>query len=129
MTIASNASLNITNLDSQTIQQIASLLDSDQDLVHFRQSCRSVSDSLEGDGSSFWRRRFLSKYERPYNFEDKKKWNNVHYKEQYQQRRPSLKNGALFKFGRTAAEKKCAEVLRDLIKGMIIRLRFALLDD
>lgn len=118
MSIASNASLAIADhvFVSQTIQHIATLVESDYDLVHFRQSCRSVSNAIEGDRSSFWRRRFLSKFEKPRNSEAKK-WNNVQYKLQYQYRRSTLRGGALFKHGKTEPERKCMRVLRDLITG------------
>lgn len=99
-------------------QQIASFVDSDQDLIHFRQSCRCVSDALEGDGSSFWRRRFLAKFEKPLNFKAKK-WNNLEYKKQYQRRRLNLRTGALFKLGRSNQERECLLILRDMIKGTL----------
>lgn len=102
----------------QTIQHVASYIDSDQDLLHFIQSCKDVHVRIEDARNSFWRPRFLSKFERPRNANAKKWINNVEYKRTYQHRRASLKNGAMFKLGRTVPEKMCLQVLRDLINGM-----------
>ncbi|CZT16774.1 uncharacterized protein RCC_02609 [Ramularia collo-cygni] len=110
-------------LANETIHNIAILVDSDQDLVHFSQSCKHVNSHIEEKVNSFWRARFLSKFEKPRNYQAKK-WDNLEYKRQYQHRRSALKNGALFKNGKTVPEKVCLQVLRDLINDSFSQQKF-----
>lgn len=96
---------------------IASHIDSDQDLVHFNQSCKNVNHHVEND-DSFWRRRFLFTFEKPYNI-GAKKWKNLEeFKREYKQRRSCLKNGAVFRLGKTGPERLCLQTLKMLIVGM-----------
>ncbi len=106
------------NFVLQTNQHIASFLEYDEDVCNFALICQSTANAVEADGCSFWRRRFLSQYEKP-------SWtqpNNLKYKQAYQRRRMVLKNGAIFKQGDGPKERRCLEHLRDLIVGEYLHL-------
>nr|POE47505.1 casein kinase ii subunit beta-2 [Quercus suber] len=95
----------------QTNQHIASFLDSDQDLTSYRITCRSAHSAIDADNNSYWRRRFLSRFEKP-------GWDNpsnLILKHKYQSRRRLLRKGALFQTGDTNSEERCLIMLRELI--------------
>lgn len=102
----------------QTVQNIASHLEYDSDLTTFRLICRSTNNAVDGDSSSFWRRRFLSYYEptraKP---TGRRLIDNNKYKVAYQKRRMHIKRGTNFTFGNTKEEIACLETLRDLALG------------
>jgi hypothetical protein len=103
-------------LPIEIAQRIALEIEYDSDLCNFRLVCRSTHDAVDGDFDSFWRKRFLSIYERPA-ADWKGAEGNRQYKAAYQWRRCILKNTRkeAFKLGNGAMEKRCLEVLRDLI--------------
>ncbi|KAK5137404.1 hypothetical protein LTR08_008982 [Meristemomyces frigidus] len=110
------------NLPIETCQQIASYLDSERDLCHYRLTCQSTHDAVDADSCSFWRRRFLATFEKP-------TWssgNNLRYKAAYQKRKRALMFGAKFEVAllktpgkdlvrQVAKSVNALEVLRDLI--------------
>ena len=99
-------------LPIETNQHIASHIENDSDICNFRLICRSTLDAVDADNCSFWRRKFLSCFEKPV-----KTMSNFEFKRTYQKRRGVLKCGALFYLGDTKREKECLEVVRDLICG------------
>jgi hypothetical protein len=104
------------SLPIEIAQRIALEIEYDSDLCNFRLICRSTHDAVDGDFDSFWRKRFLSIFERP-----AAEWNgakgNQQYKKAYQIRRQALREGPRkgFKLGKGEMEERCLEVLRDLI--------------
>ncbi|KAK5123180.1 hypothetical protein LTR85_003378 [Meristemomyces frigidus] len=108
-------------LPIETNQHIASYLDNELDLGRFRLICHSTHDAVDADRCSFWRRRFLTTFERP-------TWtggNNERYKTTYQKRKRALMFGAKFevainKSGKDVGKQitksiQALEALRDLI--------------
>ncbi|KAF2161817.1 hypothetical protein M409DRAFT_27873 [Zasmidium cellare ATCC 36951] len=91
-------------------QRIAELLDGDDSLRAFMWTCRSTHAAIEGNGRSFWRRRFLATFERP----SQPKSNNE-YKNTYLQRRLINFHLVTFFLGRSKEERACLEVVRDII--------------
>ena len=100
---------------------MASHLDSDRDLCNFRLTCHSANEAVDHDNYSFWRRRFMSTFEKP-------SWSskpNVEYKRQYKRRKNALLYGARFdvaiKFARAKEIPKAIralEVLKEMLLGM-----------
>ena len=108
-------------LPIETVQHIASYVLEDDLLCNFRLACQAMHNAVDADNCSFWRRRFLSRFEKPADA-DSEGWKgakgNVRFREAYQKRRWVMKNGASsFVTGDTAREEKCLEVLRDLVVG------------
>ncbi|KAK5007161.1 hypothetical protein LTR28_005618 [Elasticomyces elasticus] len=97
--------------------EIALLLDSDRDLCTFRRICHETKNVVDGDKLSFWRRRFLTRYDKP-RLSNKESKNaltaNTRYKVAYQRRQKWLRNGAYFVLGTKGDERRCLEVLREL---------------
>ncbi|KAI7209615.1 hypothetical protein KC333_g8640 [Hortaea werneckii] len=108
-------------LPIETCQHIAGYLN-DRDLCTYRLVCQSAHNAIDADGCSFWRRRFLTTFEKP-------TWttsNNVKYRQTYHKRRRALMYGANFWVAITKSTGKdyakeirrgtrCLEVLRDMI--------------
>lgn len=99
---------------------IACFIESDQDLCTFYLLCRSTHDALDGHNMSFWRARFLSRFDKP----DWTECENAKYKEAYKKRRQALMYGARFDRALARHEPydvkkatKVLEVLRDVIIG------------
>ncbi|KAK4543661.1 hypothetical protein LTR36_005306 [Oleoguttula mirabilis] len=108
-------------LPIETNQHIASYLDNELDLCRYRRICHSTHDAVDADRCSFWRRRFLTTFEKP-------NWpggSNERYKITYQKRKRALMFGAKFKVAISNTGKdvgkqitkgiQALEVLRDLI--------------
>ncbi|KAI7279515.1 hypothetical protein KC345_g5323 [Hortaea werneckii] len=108
-------------LPIETCQHIGSYLN-DRDLCIYRLVCQSTHNAIDADGCSFWRRRFMTTFEKP-------TWttsNNVKYRQAYHKRRRALMYGADFWVAITKSTGKdyakeirrgtrCLEVLRDMI--------------
>ena len=113
--------------NSQTNQNIATFLESDIDLCHYRQVCCSTRDAVNGDGNSFWRRRFTSVFETPsWSSSGKRLEINERFRLEYSKRKGHLKNGAIFQRGTSKVEKACLEMLRDMIIGRLPSQRTSL---
>lgn len=95
---------------------IASYLESDKDIVTFRLICRQTCWAIEGNNSSFWREKFVEKYDHS----DKMKTSNAELEAKYQERSKRLRRGVSQGFqknGHGSSEKKLLNVLRSLILG------------
>lgn len=103
----------------ELLQRIATFIEYDSDICSFRLICRSTRDAVDADKNSFWRKRFLSLFERPATSLVGEEGNLV-FKKTYQRRRSVLKHGADFVIGESARERACLEVLRDMIVGMFL---------
>lgn len=115
-------------LTSQINQLIATNLDKDQDVGNYRMICKNTLDSIDADGCSFWRRRFLTIFESPsWVFTGQRLRDNEKFRDQYQKRKATLSNtlpwtkheglGFLVNYGTFRKEKRCLEILRDMIIG------------
>ena len=112
--------LTYTDQSSQINQQIASELDTDQDICNFRLICRDTHDAIDADGCSFWRRRFLAIFETPQlELTGQRVADNEKFRDVYKKRKNLLKNGVLqeFRNGLVPREQQCLELIRDLIIG------------
>lgn len=112
----------LTYTPSQTNQHIASYLDSDAFLCNFRRISHSTHNAVDGDRLSFWRRRFLARFEKPTWTEP----SNLKYKHAYQKRRKALMYGAKFDAAVRRTESKeikkanaALEVVRDILVGKL----------
>ncbi|RMY55608.1 hypothetical protein D0863_13257 [Hortaea werneckii] len=108
-------------LPIETCQHIGGYLN-DRDLCTYRLVCQSTHNAIDADGFSFWRRRFITTFEKP-------TWttsNNIKYRQAYHKRRRALMYGADFWVAITKSTGKdyakeirrgtrCLEVLRDMI--------------
>ncbi|EGP92044.1 unnamed protein product [Zymoseptoria tritici ST99CH_1A5] len=101
-------------LPLEMIHEVASHLESDTELVRFRQVNSAIRDAIDCDGCSFWRRLFSTKFE-PSRYAGAPEHNGASYMGDYQARRTWLKNGAKFQDGRSMEERRCLEILLDLI--------------
>lgn len=106
-------------------QRVAELLCDDRSIDAFMLTCRSTHAAIEGNGRSFWRRRFLATFEKPL----RSKSNNE-FKTLYLQRRLSHFRRVTFTTGENRAEKECLRAIRDIIVGQSqsIPCNFALTD-
>lgn len=93
-------------------QRIAEVLEDDTSIDAFMRTCRSTHAAIEGNGRSFWRRRFLATFERP----QRSKSNNE-FKALYLRRRLSNFHRVTFASGKSRAEKECLNTIRDIIVG------------
>ncbi|KAK4507465.1 hypothetical protein PRZ48_001200 [Zasmidium cellare] len=90
--------------------RIAELLYDDDDIHNFMRCCRSTHAAIEGNGLSFWRRRFLATFEKP-----SQPASNKDFKRMYLQRRMLNFHLVTFISGRTTPERECLEAIRDII--------------
>lgn len=95
-------------------------LENDTDLGTYRLICISTKNAIDGDNYSFWRKRFLTKFDAPSASGSSKRCiANESIIEMYQLRRKLLRRGATFEHGgSTQAENNCLLVVRDLVVGM-----------
>lgn len=75
-------------------------------------TCRSARDAIEGNGRSFWRRRFLATFEKPH-----RPKSNDEFKAMYLRRRLNNFHRVTFAKGNSRAEKECLNAIRDIIVG------------
>jgi hypothetical protein len=103
-------------LPLELVLEIASSLETDSEITRFRSVGSSIRDAIECNGHYFWRRLFATRFDAS-RFAGTPGYNNSSYMEDYQARRTWLKKGANFKAGRTMEERRCLEILLDLILG------------
>lgn len=96
----------------QVVELIGSYLESDQDIKNFRATCRHIRHNIEGHNGSFWRDRFLANFDQPHS-----PMSNADYKKQYQARKKMFVDGATFKFGHTEEERRCLQMLKNMVVG------------
>ncbi|KAI9814399.1 MAG: hypothetical protein M1827_003255 [Pycnora praestabilis] len=91
------------------IEYVANYLTDDRDLCNFALTCQSTYAAVNTDGSGIWRQRFASTYDQM----PGQSSNDL--KRKYQRWRRVLRKGAIFSFGHEAQERRCLEILRELI--------------
>ena len=112
---------------------IALELTSDADLEAFRSVCTATKDSVDSDGGTFWRRRFLTVFDHPRHLPSTEPNSrtrkitslNAWFMTKYKTMRQVLRSGCDFKTaGHTKEEKLCLVFLRDLAVGKFIPIPF-----
>ncbi|EME88258.1 uncharacterized protein MYCFIDRAFT_76089 [Pseudocercospora fijiensis CIRAD86] len=101
------------SLPLEICQEVASHIESDDDLDSMLYACKSLQVALADP--HFWRKRFLQKFDSPRPDSNVKE--NDDFKTEYKRRQNVLKYGARGQFvtGNKAREKFCLQILRDLI--------------
>jgi len=109
----------LDDLPIELKQLVAHNLESDKDLRSFALIARCTYAAVAGDNLSFWRKRFLQKYDPPRFAKEKpSRALNDLYQRFYQHYRKMLRRGCNFEHGGTSRkEKSCLLVLMDLITG------------
>ena len=99
-------------------QEVASHIESDDDLDSMLYTCKSLQVALTDP--HFWRKRFLQKFDSPRPDSNVKENND--FKTEYKRRQNVLKYGARGPFltGNKTREKFCLQVLREIILGMCL---------
>lgn len=105
----------------QTNQEILSFL-SDKDLTSAYLSSSKLSEAINADYGSFWRRRHTDQFETPaFELTGNRHVDNVLFRNQYQKRKFVLKYKSSrklrFSKGETGSEKQALKTLRDMILG------------
>jgi len=101
------------DLSLELNQMIAHQIVDDGDLQNYRLGCRFANDATDGDGGTFWRKRFIAHYDSPLT-----PLSNLQYKKKYIQRQCRLGLHGTSGDNKSGFERKSLEVIRELMVGM-----------
>ncbi|KAH9835087.1 hypothetical protein Tdes44962_MAKER08589 [Teratosphaeria destructans] len=115
--MAEHESCFLLKLPLELKQEIALHIERDDDLCAFQLTCRDIYCAIDVNVASFWRRRFVSRFESP-SWDDGQMDRvkaNTKYKDVYQKRREAVLYGATFSQRKLAIAKDKALVIRKAI--------------